>query len=95
MASDPKVTAALQHLACPSPELLRQWADEPAENRMVPLHPDTIRSIADMLDIANNAMDVVNSAVFANIIVPGSSDYWVIRNAYAAWVRLWRNMRIR
>jgi hypothetical protein len=42
-------------MAAPTPAQLRQWADHPASNRYVPVHPNTLRRLADAIEQAQEA----------------------------------------
>jgi hypothetical protein len=48
----------------PSPAELRQWADNPATgSRMVPVHPNTLRNIADALAARDAEIERLRAAL--------------------------------
>lgn len=62
---------------------LRAWADHPAANHMVPIHPDTLRAVADEIERLRAALWHIAQDEFSEAYEhceDGQNDYWRVVN---------------
>lgn len=61
----------------PTPDDLRKWADNPAASGMTPVHPETLRWLADRLEALTAKVDEAQDATVALSLKLGTAESWV------------------